>query len=171
MKDQFKTKQALIQELASLRQRIAQLEESESERKRAEETLRENKQRYNAIFDCSLDCIYVVDFDGNFIDANPTALTLLGYELTDIRPLNIFSLLDERDLSKGLKDFSEIIQVGFQKEVGEYRLRCKDGRYITVENKASVIYHDDKPPSIIGIARDITNRKQVDEDLKESSGR
>jgi prefoldin subunit 5 len=40
MQDKSKTKQALIQELASLRQRIAELEQSESVRKRDEETLR-----------------------------------------------------------------------------------------------------------------------------------
>ena len=171
MKDQSKTKQVLIQELASLRQRIAGLERSESERKRLEEALRESEERYNAIFDRSLDCIYVVDFDGNFIDANRAALTLLGYERTDIRSLNIVSLLDEKDLSKGLQDFSEIIQVGFQKEVGEYRLRCKDGRCITLETQASVVYHDDKPHAVLGIARDITKRKHVEEALKESSGR
>jgi PAS domain S-box-containing protein len=169
MKDQSKTKQVLIQEMASLKQRIAELERSDSERKRAEEALRESEERYNAIFDRSLDCIYVVDFDGNFIDANPAALTLLGYERTDIRSLNIVSLLDEKDLSNGLQDFSEIIQVGFQKEVGEYRLRCKDGRCITLETQASVVYHDDKPHSVLGIARDITYRKRVEESSRRES--
>jgi PAS domain S-box-containing protein len=169
MKDQSKTKQVLIQEMASLKQRIAELERSDSERKGAEEALRESEERYNAIFDRSLDCIYVVDFDGNFIDANPAALTLLGYERTDIRSLNIVSLLDEKDLSKGLQDFSEIIQVGFQKEVGEYRLRCKDGRCITLETQASVVYHDDKPHSVLGIARDITYRKRVEERSRRES--
>ena len=54
-------KAVMIQELASLRQRIAGLERSESERKRVEEALRESEERYNVIFDRSLDCIYVVD--------------------------------------------------------------------------------------------------------------
>ncbi len=76
------------------------------------------------------------------------------------------SLLSEDDLSRGLKDFNEIVQAGFQKELSEYKLKRKDGTYITVETKGSIIYHDGRPHSVLAIARDITKRKQADEVLK-----
>ena len=49
MKDQSKTKQSLIQELVSLRERLTELEKSEAERKRAEDALLESEERYRLI--------------------------------------------------------------------------------------------------------------------------
>lgn len=51
MKDRSKTKQALIQELASLRQRNEELEKSEAARKKLEETLHENERKYKELFE------------------------------------------------------------------------------------------------------------------------
>ena len=49
MKDQSKTKQSLIQELASLREKITELEKAEASRKKLEEALREREERYRLI--------------------------------------------------------------------------------------------------------------------------
>ena len=61
MKDQSKTKQALIQELASLRQRIAELEKSESERKQAEEALATSHRMLQSLLDAVPDLLIVID--------------------------------------------------------------------------------------------------------------
>jgi two-component system, cell cycle sensor histidine kinase and response regulator CckA len=142
-----------------------------TERKQAEEALQESEERYRALYDRSHDCVFVLDFEGKFIDANQAALTLLGYENTDIPSLNIASVLDERDLSKGLQDLNEMIQTGFQKEISIYRLRRKDGGIVYVETQGSVIYRDGKPHSIQGIARDVTEQKRAEEALQKSEER
>jgi PAS domain S-box-containing protein len=139
-----------------------------TEHKKAEQALRESEERYKALYNRSLDCVFVLDLEGQFIDANQAALALLGYDRTEISSLNISSLLDERDLSKGLQDINEIIQTGFQKEISIYRLRRKDGGIVYVETQGSIIYSDDKPHSIQGIARDITERIQAEDDRKQS---
>ncbi|MFH1078924.1 MAG: PAS domain S-box protein [Pseudomonadota bacterium] len=73
MKDQSKTKQALIQELASLRKRITELEQSESERKQAEKALRESEACLRMIVEASLDAIIAVNTEGQLVLFNGAA--------------------------------------------------------------------------------------------------
>ncbi|HMK75664.1 MAG TPA: PAS domain S-box protein, partial [Thermodesulfobacteriota bacterium] len=142
-----------------------------TERKRTEQALLESEERYKALYDRSLDCVYVLDFEGKFIDANQAALALLGYDRMEISSLNIASVLDERDLSKALQDMNDMIQVGFQEKITEYRLRRKDGGIVYVENQGSIIYRDGKPHSVQGIARDVTERRKIEEALRESENK
>ncbi len=65
MKDQSKTKQVLIQELDAQRMKIAELEQLESERKRASETLRESEEYFKSIIQNSSDIIFILDRAGN----------------------------------------------------------------------------------------------------------
>ena len=142
-----------------------------TERKRAEEALRESEERYVALFDRSLDCVYVHDFEGNFLDANETALKLLGYEKKDIPHLNFASLLGQDQLPKAIATLQELRDTGTQKHVNEFRLRCKDGSFVDVEVISAVIYRNGKPYAIQGVGRDVTERKKVEEALQKSEER
>ena len=131
-----------------------------TELKEAEAALRESEERFRAIFDRSLDCIYISDLEGAFIDANPASLNLLGYDKEDIRSLNFTSLIDPDHIPLAVETLDELKQTGFQSGLKEFSLKCKDGGYVDVETAASVVYHDKKPHEIPGIARDITERKR-----------
>ena len=133
-----------------------------TERKKMEEALRESEERYKALFERSLDCVYIHDFEGNFIDANPAALNLLGYKKEEILSLNLTSLISQDQISKVLETIEEIKETGSQKEVTEYKLRRKNGEYLYVETKGSVICCDGKPYAVQGVARDITERKKME---------
>ena len=74
-----------------------------SERRQAEAALRGSEERYKALFDRSLDLIYIHDFEGRFIDANEAALNRLGYTREEIRGLSFASLLSEDQLPLALK--------------------------------------------------------------------
>ncbi len=79
MKDEEKTKEQLAQELESLRDQMAVLKQSETERGRAGETLRESEERLRKIFDYSNDAIFVIDLArGEILDVNPRACVMLG---------------------------------------------------------------------------------------------
>ncbi len=171
LKDKVKTKGKPIEELEDLRPRVAELKKPEAVQKQTNGTLQNGEDRYQALFDRSLDCLYVVDLEGQFVDANPAALRLLGYERADIPYLNIVSLLHKDDFSKGLKDFNEIIETGFQKEISEYKLCRQDGTYVDVETQASIILKNGKPHSVLGIARNITQRKRAEEALRQSEAK
>ena len=86
MKDRKRTKEQLISELAEMRQRIAELEKAETERKGAEEALRESEERFRNIIQ-SLPMgvhMYQLEPDGQlrFIGANPAADEILGVDNT-----------------------------------------------------------------------------------------
>ncbi|MGB8707473.1 MAG: PAS domain S-box protein [Dehalococcoidia bacterium] len=132
-----------------------------TERKQAEEKLREGEERYHTLFDRSLDLVYLHDFEGNFIDANNAALNLLGYKKQEILSLNFASLLTQDQMPKVIQTLEELKKTGAQREVTEFRLKRKDGDFVDVETKASVIDRDGKPYAIQGIGRDITERKKM----------
>jgi PAS domain S-box-containing protein len=139
-----------------------------TEHKQAEEKLLESEERYRALFDRSLDCIFIHDLEGNFLDANKTALKLLGYKSRDVSHLNFVSLLSQDQLPKALATLQELKDTGVQKQANEFRLRCKNGSFVDVEVIAAIIYHNGKPYAVQGVGRDITEHKQADEKLKES---
>ena len=51
-----------------------------TERKRAEEKLREGEERYRAFFSTSRDCVFITSVDGRWIDLNDAAVQFFGYE-------------------------------------------------------------------------------------------
>ncbi len=126
------------------------------------------RERYEALFNRSLFCVYVHDFEGRFLDANTAALSLLGYDQNEIKNINFSSLLDEGQMQTAFKTIAEIKQTGFQRKPTIYKLRKKDGGHIWVETEASVIYKSGEPFAVQGIARDIADRVRMEESLRES---
>ena len=142
-----------------------------TERRQAEEKMHEYDERYRALFDRSFDMVYVNDFEGNFIDANATALNTMGYEKSDIPNLNFKSVLNKKQLLQAMASVKEIVENGYQKELVQYRLRRKDGKYIYIETKGSLVMRNGAPYAIQGMARNITDRIEAEQSLKESERR
>src|SRR4030042_6216994 len=139
-----------------------------TERKQKEEAIRDSETRYRALFDRTLFCVYVHDFEGRFMEANEAALKLLGYTKEEITSLDFSSLLEKEHLPAAFKIMEEIKQSGFQKKPAEWKLRKKNGEYVWVETEASIIYRPGKPYALQGIARDITDRKRAEKALREN---
>jgi PAS domain S-box-containing protein len=137
-----------------------------TERMKIEESLRESEERYKALFDRSLDCVYINDFEGHFIDANNATLNMLGYKREEIRSLSFVSLLSEDQLPIALKALQEIRETGFQKGLTEFRLRTKNGDDVYVETKGSAILSKGNYIAIQSIARNITERKRAEEEIR-----
>lgn len=139
--------------------------------KKTHNELDELEARYRALFDRSLFCVYVHDFEGNYLDANKATLDVLGYTLEELKKLKFRNLItrDQYPLAAGVLE--DILRNGYQTGISEFRLLRKDGTRITIETNGSLIYHKGKPYAIQGVARDITERKQVEEALRESEER
>ncbi|HOT45810.1 MAG TPA: PAS domain S-box protein [Spirochaetota bacterium] len=136
-----------------------------TERKKTEEALRESELRYRAIFDCSLNLVYLHDLEGRFIDANDAALSLLGYERSDIPALTIADLVAGDDLEKAAGQIKSMVETGGQDRVVEYSVKTKSGSCRSIEASTSLLYHEGAPVAILGVARDITEQKRFIEEI------
>jgi len=138
-----------------------------TERTQTELALKQSEERYQALFDSSIELVYVLDFEGRFLDANRATLELIGYSREEISSLNVSSLFDPEDLTRVMEMLKEAGTPGLYKELMQFKLRRKDGSYINVEAQSSLIRRDGKPYAIQGIARDITERKMFEKKLSE----
>ncbi|MGA2972677.1 MAG: PAS domain S-box protein [Candidatus Bathyarchaeia archaeon] len=138
-----------------------------TERKRDEEKLRESEERYHSLFDRMLDGIYLSTHAGRFVDINPAFVKMFRYS-------NKQEMLDITDIKKDLyfspeERGSHILDTG-QEEVEAYQMRRKDGSEVWVEDRGRYI-HDEQGNIIYheGILRDITERKRLEEKLRQHS--
>ena len=156
MNDEFKTKQLLIQEVDSLRQRISEVEED----------LRESEEKYQNILENIEDCYFEVDRAGDFTFSNPSLCRILGYTREEMSGMNYRVLMDAENANKVLRFFNEVYMTGIPKRGFEWEVIRKDGTRMHIEVLISLIVRPgEKPTRFRGIAREITERKQTEEKL------
>jgi len=125
--------------------------------------LKVNEKRFRTIIEKATDAMYLSDFDGNIIDVNENSCRISGYTREEMLKLNITDLdvlHDDLDKIRGV--FQKIVMG--ENYLFETMLWNKDGSSLPVEISASVISLDDKL-FIIGFARNLTERKRVEEEI------
>jgi len=129
----------------------------------------EVREKYKALFEHSLDLIYVNDLNGNFLDASDLTLIALGIDREDIPNISFIDLLDRDNLIKAYKVTKEIRKTGKQSAQSEYKLKTKMGDYIYIETYGIPLKKDGEIYAILGVAKNITERKKAEKNLKESA--
>ena len=139
-----------------------------TERKRAEEEFKENEARLRAFIDNAPDLIVIYDLDGNVVDGNRKGGELTGYRRSEIVGKNFIEsgMVPEEYIRKAQKGL-EKNRKGEPAGPDEYELIARDGRRIPVEITSFPVARAGKV-EVIGIARDITERKKAEEDLRKS---
>jgi len=137
-----------------------------TERKEAQEALKESEKKYRRIIEHMDDVYYRADMEGNLVMASPSGKDMLGYEIDNIVGDRIESLyVNEEDRKEFLK---EIERKGSIKNF-ETDLERKDGEVVHVLVNSHVIEDDDGDPvGIEGIISDISERKKYEEELKKA---
>jgi len=140
-------------------------------RKRVEQALREGEERFRTVFEGSLDAIILADPEtGEILDANPTASDLVSMPHEEIVGLPYFNLV-----APGAEDYVEEMfrNVARDETPGQPReipVQRADGSRILFEGLGQIIQIDGRPVALI-VLRDITERKEVENALRESETR
>ncbi len=164
MKDEEKTKDQLINEIAELRQRIAELEASETERERTEEELRESENKYHTLFNKISDPIFIFDKNSHhFLDSNEAVQRIYGYSKDELKSMTPFDLYAPEDFEKAKGN----MDIENEDLLFTYTHITKYGQRIAVEILSDEIDYEGKP-AWISIVRDITERKQAEEELRKA---
>ncbi|MEJ5244147.1 MAG: PAS domain S-box protein [Bacteroidota bacterium] len=141
-----------------------------TERKRLEQSLRKSEQQYRLIMENVSEMIFLAR-DGKIIMANPKVIDFLGYSMEHIQntPFIEFIHPDDRQmvLERHIKRLNKLID---EKETYEFRIVRSNGEIRNVEINVSLIEWDEKPTTI-NFLRDITERKRIEQELRESERR
>ncbi len=171
MRSTRKTKLQLLDELQTLREWVASLEAPRREEERVEETLRESEERFRALFEGSLDAIFLFDPEsGRVVDANPAASELLSRPMGDIIGMHYTSLSPSQLRGRARRLFEERVEDREPARPIETVLIASDGTEKPVELLAQIIQVEGTPV-LLGTFRDLTERKRVEEALRHSEER
>jgi PAS domain S-box-containing protein len=135
------------------------------------DTLKHSEKRYKDLFEKAVDGIFIINLQGKFVDGNQAALRISGYKREElvgklfhqiIAPPYIKSTSEAVDnLIEGKEDYIQ----------QELEIINKDEHYVPLEVRATLIKNKGQPIAIQGIFRDITERKQMEQALKQSEAR
>jgi two-component system cell cycle sensor histidine kinase/response regulator CckA len=137
------------------------------ERKRAELALRESEECYRDLVENAHDIIYEHDLKGNYTSTNKAGEVITGYTLEETLQLNMAQTVAPEYLAKAQEMFRRKV-AGEKTTAYELEIISKQGKRVAVEVNTRLVYHNGLPVGVQGIARDVTERKQLEEQLRQS---
>jgi PAS domain S-box-containing protein len=170
MQDIDKSKKQLTTEVKHLRQRIAELETAETERKQVEDALRKSEEKYRTIVEISPDGIAIAA-KGRHVFVNKTLAKIFGVSNPDEligKPLMDYIHPSYRKIAR--KRIEEQIKRRTPVPLIEEKMLRADGTIVYTEVAAAPLKYEGKE-AILAVIRDITERKQIEEALRESEER
>ncbi|HWQ65061.1 MAG TPA: PAS domain S-box protein, partial [Methanospirillum sp.] len=141
-------------------------------RNRAEASLRASEEKYRLIVENSHDLIYTLNSKGEFLYVSPSFQTVLGYSPDELIGHPFQPLIHPDDIHQLLAVFRLTLDEGYTTQGIEYRVRKTSGEYRWHVSRGNVVRDTTGNFSyFMGIAFDITNRKEADEALQKSEQR
>lgn len=153
------------------------------ERKKVDDKLKRTEERFRLLIENTVDLIAILDLDGTIKYVSPSHKRIVGYDEQDMLGKKAFEFVHPEDLPSVIKIFSKGVQkVSERLEDGdlpnsnedlsntaEFRFRHKDGYWVTLESIGSLYPPESGEPGVIVNYRDITERKKMEESLRNLS--
>jgi PAS domain S-box-containing protein len=137
-----------------------------TELKQSEIALRESQQRYKLLVDNATDAIYLANMKGRILDVNPEAERQSGYSREELLTLTIVDIDAEETPENLASVFAELQKNGHAARETMHRTKACGMRPIDL--RISLI-DQEGTPLVLGVARDITERKAMEKQLSDSA--
>jgi PAS domain S-box-containing protein len=141
-----------------------------TERKQAEEALRQSEERFRLLAENSTDLISQHSSEGIYLYASPASRTLLGYAPEELIGHSAYEFFHPDDLAEIKKTHLAILDLPETYTIA-YRIRCKDGRYIWFETTSRTL-RDSQTGAVLeihAVSRNISDRKQTEQKIREQA--
>ena len=142
-----------------------------SERKKSEIELRESESKFKMLFNNANDAVFVTQLSqeksyGDFIEVNEVACTRLGYTKEEFLQLSPSAIVSQKNIFDFNLNMERLLKEGHV--IYDLIHKAKDKKLIPVEINSHLFFYNEMP-TVLSIARDITERKQAEEKLKRTS--
>ncbi len=154
----------------------AELEKEITERKRAEEAMRESEQRWATTLASIGDAVIATDVEGRITFMNAVSEALTGWKLADAltKPVTeVFNIINEYTRREADNPVTRVLREGTVVGLANHTILVrKNGTEVPIDDSGAPIKdRDGKTTGVVLVFRDITERKQAEEALKESEER
>jgi len=141
-----------------------------TERKQAEEAVRQSEERYRAVVETAPDVVYAISDKGVFASLNPAFEAITGWARTEWLGKSFAPLVHPEDASLVVEMFQKVLR-GDKPPPYELRILSKSGKYLVGEFTSTPYIRDGKVAGKLGIVRDITERKRAEKALRQGEVR
>ncbi len=140
-----------------------------TERKQAEKALQQSEERHRLYFENISDVIFSIDPDFKIINISPSVERILGYKPEEMigNPIQDLNVLDPDSLDKAFSDMMKVLS-GERIPLSQYEFISRDGTKKFGEVSAAPLIREGNVVAMISVARDITERKRIEDALTQS---
>ncbi|HBY95272.1 MAG: PAS domain S-box protein [Ardenticatenaceae bacterium] len=140
-----------------------------TDRKRAEETLRESEARFRAIFERAAIGIGLVDLQGRLMESNPALQEMLDYNAEELRHAVFTEFTHPDDVAADLRLYSEMVAGERDYYQIEKRYVRKDDTFVWGNLTVSLVLdHHGTPQFAVSMIENVTERRQAEQALRET---
>ncbi|MFA7149097.1 MAG: PAS domain S-box protein, partial [Syntrophomonadaceae bacterium] len=139
-----------------------------TENRKAQQALRDSEEKYRNILESIEDGYFEVDLAGNFTFFNPWLIKVLGYSSEEFHGKSYRLVMDEENQRKVFKAFNRVFNTGQSVKELDWQVLKKDGSPLFVEATILPIKDNLRVIGFRAIVRDISERKQAEEALRQS---
>jgi PAS domain S-box-containing protein len=148
-----------------------------TEHKRSEQALKESEERYRILAENARDVIWILDLDLKYVYMSPSIKRLRGYSAEEVMKQSLDQVLTPESYRRAMEVFHKELGIERMGQIHgpdwsrtiEIEMFCKDGSTVWAEVIINLLYDKEGTlTSFMGITRDITKRKRIEEELRES---
>ncbi|MDX1630769.1 MAG: PAS domain-containing protein [Thermoanaerobaculia bacterium] len=148
--------------------RLLGITEDITERKRAEEDLRRAEEHFRAMIENSADVIGILDENLVTRYVSPTVVEVLGYTPREITGTSGAPRVHPEDRDQAIAELRSLLERPGETLVQTHRMLAKDGSVRYVESRARNLLHVSAVGGVVVNLRDITDRKELESQLRQA---